>query len=789
MFLKTNKKGEKIKLKVFSRNNNNSIINNINTNEQEKNCIKSILEPKEYESPQQSNKKYKIKLNNTNVNTPEDCSSFNNNENTEKSVFYQNNINAITNFNFIDLYPKSKKEYKLKLAAESFKTFNESINNMLSLSHEKTMKKNDISDIPIKNNSRNKIKTQSENNNIKKRCYTSFEISNLDAQKKFSRNVLSDDKDNILKKDENYYLRTCTVINESPNNTQNFLLPLIDNNTKNTNNNNNQNLYNSNKKISIFDGDNPLEFSFGEQKTKKENKNINTVNTTKAKNILNKQFLSPLEKSEKSQKKYKNFNSAFRYKKLQTFNTHLTEKNRTLHNNVLNIEPKQIDFLSTTILDIQFPEYPTVKYSKQEINEHIKCYAVNTYKGLHSSNEDKVSIILTISKPKNFKGYWPKCSFIALYDGKFGKNCSKFLRDKLHHFIFNNDYFPKNPKKAIIYGYEKAEKKFMEFVKNNPNEKSGSCSLTIIIIDNIIYVGNCGNSHGILSMNEGKNIINLNKIHILSDNIEKKRIENSGAQIVKSKKGEEKIIPGKLNITRGVGFAYLKNPELGGKKGIYISTPEINEYKINDNEFDFLILASNSIFEQLSVEESIESIFKVICDQENLYIDSIHQLAGASVDMLLKTSLVKGAQGNVTCIFIGFKNLENFKNKKKFSGKGILKDFIDDENNNNESANYKKKKGKSLRIKNQKTINKKVYFEENDFDYIKKVAHISDEEDNKEKLEKNKKEKENENENKQVKDENVSVIALKKRRTNLKLTIRKILSNITEDDNDDKKKK
>ena len=64
----------------------------------------------------------------------------------------------------------------------------------------------------------------------------------------------------------------------------------------------------------------------------------------------------------------------------------------------------------------------------------------------------------------------------------------------------------------------------------------------------------------------------------------------------------------------------------------------------------------------MTVDESIKSIYNVIYNQEILGINSIHQLSGMAVDMLLKTAIIKGSLDNVTCILIGF---ENFKLKKK----------------------------------------------------------------------------------------------------------------------------
>ena len=53
---------------------------------------------------------------------------------------------------------------------------------------------------------------------------------------------------------------------------------------------------------------------------------------------------------------------------------------------------------------------------------------------MRNYNEDRVSIILNILKPKNYKKdeEWPTCSFFAVYDGHGGTECADFLRDNLH---------------------------------------------------------------------------------------------------------------------------------------------------------------------------------------------------------------------------------------------------------------------------------------------------------------------------------------------------------------------
>ena len=76
--------------------------------------------------------------------------------------------------------------------------------------------------------------------------------------------------------------------------------------------------------------------------------------------------------------------------------------------------------------------YPAKFASKK--NGVVVTYAANTHQGMvRNYNEDRVSIILNIIKPK-FKqiDYWPRCSFFAIYDGHGGAACADYLRDQLH---------------------------------------------------------------------------------------------------------------------------------------------------------------------------------------------------------------------------------------------------------------------------------------------------------------------------------------------------------------------
>jgi len=58
--------------------------------------------------------------------------------------------------------------------------------------------------------------------------------------------------------------------------------------------------------------------------------------------------------------------------------------------------------------------------------------------------------------------YWPHCFYFAIFDGHGGTGCANFLRDNLHTYIVDSEYFPKDPKKALYAGIIKAENEFLK---------------------------------------------------------------------------------------------------------------------------------------------------------------------------------------------------------------------------------------------------------------------------------------------------------------------------------------
>jgi protein phosphatase 2C family protein 2/3 len=136
-------------------------------------------------------------------------------------------------------------------------------------------------------------------------------------------------------------------------------------------------------------------------------------------------------------------------------------------------------------------------------NGVVAGYAVVTNQGLVKTyNEDRVSIVSNIVKPMSRKEeQWPSCSYFGIFDGHSGPGCADYLRDNLHQFVIKEPTFPWNPREALKRGFENAEKRFLEMTQKDGKivDKSGSCAIVVLIIGNICYIANVGDSRAVLS--------------------------------------------------------------------------------------------------------------------------------------------------------------------------------------------------------------------------------------------------------------------------------------------------
>ena len=109
------------------------------------------------------------------------------------------------------------------------------------------------------------------------------------------------------------------------------------------------------------------------------------------------------------------------------------------------------------------------------------------------------------------------------------------MKEYLDGYLFNSPYFPTNLPKAISESFRKAEENFRAMVYDPKSnillDKSGSCALVMLILNNYLYAINLGDSRALYSYDSGKYIYQITRDHKPNDEIEKRRIEKVGGKI------------------------------------------------------------------------------------------------------------------------------------------------------------------------------------------------------------------------------------------------------------------
>ena len=184
---------------------------------------------------------------------------------------------------------------------------------------------------------------------------------------------------------------------------------------------------------------------------------------------------------------------------------------------------------------------------KEELNNTfvnvISGYGGNSYNIIRKNyNENRLKIITEFKlqnpvQQKNGEMVDPIISYFAIYDGHGGEKCCTFLQENLHNYIFNSKYFPLYTTQAISNAYIKAERDFSEKVIDQKtgklSDRSGSCSISALIMDEFCFITNLGHSRALYSFDSGNKLFQVTRDHKPNDPIEKERIEKAGGKIYK----------------------------------------------------------------------------------------------------------------------------------------------------------------------------------------------------------------------------------------------------------------
>ena len=166
----------------------------------------------------------------------------------------------------------------------------------------------------------------------------------------------------------------------------------------------------------------------------------------------------------------------------------------------------------SALAKIDYESYPMVELSPKAFNI-ISAYGGNSYNGIaRKYNEDRIKIITDYKLPKPVQKKTgetidPKINYFAIYDGHGGEKCCNFLQETV-----------------------------IETETGKLLDKSGSCAVSALIIDEFCFVINVGDSRALYSFDSGKQFIQVTRDHKPNDPIERERIEKAGGKIYKEDK-------------------------------------------------------------------------------------------------------------------------------------------------------------------------------------------------------------------------------------------------------------
>lgn len=155
-------------------------------------------------------------------------------------------------------------------------------------------------------------------------------------------------------------------------------------------------------------------------------------------------------------------------------------------------------------------------------------------------------------------------------------------------------------------------------------DKSGSCAIVMLIIDNDVWVANTGDSRAVMSSNQGQTYTQISNDHKPSEESEKQRILKAGGQVYQNQNimlagpggpvtcGPVRVIPGRLSVSRTFGDCQAKIEKYNGNPNVIIVDPEIHYVSIAEDKHDFILLGCDGIFDRLSTDVSCQEIWNSI---------------------------------------------------------------------------------------------------------------------------------------------------------------------------------
>ncbi|CAH9129865.1 unnamed protein product [Cuscuta epithymum] len=218
----------------------------------------------------------------------------------------------------------------------------------------------------------------------------------------------------------------------------------------------------------------------------------------------------------------------------------------------------------------------------------------------------------------------PNVHFCGVFDGhgQFGTECSIFVKDRLVEIMSSDPTLLDDPVKAFNSAFLTTNEELHN--SDIDDSMSGTTAITTLVIGDMLYVANVGDSRAVLAVKEGNKVVakdlSNDQTPFRSDECE--RVKLCGARVLSVDQVEglkdpdiqswddevEGGDPPRLWFQNGVypGTAFTRSvgDSIAEKIGV-IAVPEVLTVKLTTN-YPFFIVASDGVFEFLSSQTVVD---------------------------------------------------------------------------------------------------------------------------------------------------------------------------------------
>ncbi|TRZ00155.1 hypothetical protein DNTS_025724 [Danionella cerebrum] len=252
--------------------------------------------------------------------------------------------------------------------------------------------------------------------------------------------------------------------------------------------------------------------------------------------------------------------------------------------------------------------------------------------------------------------YISRLAYFAVFDGHGGSRASQFAAETLHHTLVSK--FPKGEvenldkllKKCLLETFRQTDEDFLKKASSQkPAWKDGSTATCLLVVDDVMYVANLGDSRAVLCRLETANdsgkqkcvTLALSKEHNPTIYEERMRIQRAGGSV------RDGRVLGVLEVSRSIGDGQYK------RCGV-ISTPDLRRCPISPND-KFVLLACDGLFKVFSADEAVQFVLKILETETVELKEGQSEGAGlyeAACQRLASEAVRRGSADNVTVILV-----------------------------------------------------------------------------------------------------------------------------------------